>query len=184
MTEANAMSVLGALRALAGAADDGLALLDQARPLYEDIGSRRGIVFIWTLARIDAEVAAGLLQHAAERAQANVDELRAQGEMAYACCRSLTLADLHFALQNDDAAEDATAFGEAHAFPSDVLAQFLRRSMRARLLARRGFREGGGACTRSRLDRLVDGRHPATCGRALRACRRAHPQGRQQFGAR
>ena len=138
MTEANAMSVLGALRALAGAADEGLALLDQARPLYEDIGSRRGIVFIWTLARIEAEVAAGMLQRAAARAQSNVDELRAQGEMAYACCRSLTLADLQFALQNDSAAEDATAFGEANAFPSDVLAQFLRRSMRARLLARAG----------------------------------------------
>jgi hypothetical protein len=138
MTEANAMSVLGALRGLAGAADDGLALLDQARPLYEDIGSRRGIVFIWTLARIDAEVAAGLLQHAAQRAQANVDELRAQGEMAYASCRSLMLANLHFASQNDSAAEAATAFGEANAFPSDVLTQFLRRSMRARLLARAG----------------------------------------------
>jgi DNA-binding SARP family transcriptional activator len=138
MTEANTMSVLGALRAWAGAADEGLALLDHARSLYEDIGSRRGVTFIWTPARIDAEIAAGMFASAAERAEANVDELRRQGELAYACTRSLMLAELWFALRDDDAAEHATAFGESTALPSDVLAQFLGRSMRARLLAREG----------------------------------------------
>ena len=50
-------------------------------PLYEDIGSRPwNPSFIWTLARIEAEVAAGMLQRrGSARHQSNVDELRAPG---------------------------------------------------------------------------------------------------------
>ena len=138
MTEANATSVLGGLRALAGAAGEGLALLDHARTLYEDIGSRRGVTFFWVPLRIDAETAAGEVARAAVRAEANVEELLRLGEPAYASTRALTLAQLRLALEDDAGAERATAFAEAHALPSDVLVQFLRRSVRARLLARDG----------------------------------------------
>ena len=138
MTEANATSVLGGLRALSGAHDEAFALLEHARSLYEDIGSRRGVIFVWAPLRIDAETAAGDVASAAAHAQANVDELRRLGEQAYASTRALTLAHLQLALDDDVAAERATAFAEAHALPSDVLVQFLRRSIRARLLARAG----------------------------------------------
>ena len=138
LSEANATSVLGALRALAGAVEDGLALLDRARTLYEETGSRRSITFVWTPLRIDAEAVAGDITGAAERAAANIEELMQLGERAYASTRALTLADLQLLVGDDVAADRSTRLAEENGLASDVLVQFLRRSVRARLLARAG----------------------------------------------
>jgi tetratricopeptide (TPR) repeat protein len=138
LSEANVMSVLGGLRALAGAVDDSLELLDHARALYEDTGSSRSIQLVWTPLRIEAETLAGDVAGAAARAAANVEELSRIGEGAYASTRALLLAELQLLLGDDIAADRSATFAEKNALASDVLVQFLRRSLRARLHARSG----------------------------------------------
>ena len=138
MTEANLTAVLGGLRALAGDAGDARSLLDHARGLYEDLGSSRGVLTVWTPYRIDAEVLAGNLDAATTLARENLEALAALGELGYASTRAVELAELLLLQADDREAARATAFAERDGLASDVLVQFLRRSLRARLLARSG----------------------------------------------
>jgi hypothetical protein len=138
LSEANVTSVLGGLRALAGDVDDGLALLDRAHELYEDAGSKRSIEFVWTPLRVEAELIAGDTAGAAARAASNVEELMRIGERAFASTRALQLAGARLLLGDEPGADRWTSFAEENALASDVLPQFLRRSLRARLLARAG----------------------------------------------
>ena len=158
-------------------------------PLYEDIG-----VAPWNRVHLDA---------CAHRRRGRRGPPSARGDsahrrtwtsygrtesMAYASCRSLMLANLLLRRRRTtSAAEAATAFGEANAFPSDVLTQFLRRSMRARLLARAGDFARAETLAREAVSiaSMTDAQ-PATRGRAPCSCRRAAPrQGRRAgVGAR
>ena len=138
MTEANLTAVLGGLRALAGDAADARSLLDHARGLYEDLGSSRGVLTVWTPYRIEAELLAGNLDAATTLARENFEALSALGELGYASTRALELAELLLLQGDAQEAERATAVAERDGLASDVLVQFLRRSLRARLLARSG----------------------------------------------
>jgi len=138
MTEANVTAVLGGLRALAGNASEARSLLDHARELYEDLGNSRGVLTVWTPYRIDAECLAGNLDAATALAQENLEALTALGELGYASTRAVELADLLLLQDEEGEADRLTAIAERDALPSDVLVQFLRRSLRARLLAREG----------------------------------------------
>jgi ATP/maltotriose-dependent transcriptional regulator MalT len=106
--------------------------------LYEDLGSSRGLLTVWTPYRIDVEVLAGSLDRATALARENFDALSALGELGYASTRAVELAELLLLQGDDREAERATAVAERDGLPSDVLVQFLRRSLRARLLARSG----------------------------------------------
>ncbi|HUQ21696.1 MAG TPA: BTAD domain-containing putative transcriptional regulator [Gaiellaceae bacterium] len=138
MTEANLTSVLGGLRALAGNAADARSLLDHARGLYEDLGSSRGLLTVWTPYRIDAEIQAGNLDVATTLARENFEALAALGDVGYASTRAVELAELLLLQGGYDEAERLTVLAERDGLASDVLVQFLRRSLRARLLARSG----------------------------------------------
>ena len=158
MTEANVTTVLGGFRTLAGATADAYDLLDHARRVYEDVGSDRGILMIWTPYRVEAEALAGNLDVAIALAHENVETLTALGEHGYSSMRALRLADLLMLQGDDERADEVTAIAERDALPSDVLAQFLRRSVRGRLLARAGDTEAGEAQARDgvRLAMLTD----------------------------
>jgi DNA-binding SARP family transcriptional activator len=138
MTEATVLAVLGGLRALAGDVGDSHALLDRARSIYEDLGSAHGLQTVWTPLRIDVDVLAGDLEGATARAVASIEALEAMGEPAQVSTRAVVLAEL-LLLQGDVRGADRYAdAADREALPSDVLVQFLRRSVRARLLARDG----------------------------------------------
>ena len=138
MTEANVTAVLGALQALGGDAIEARSLLDQARTLYEDLGNQRGLIAVWTPLRVEAAIVAGDLETAVALARENVEAFIATGERGYATARALRLADILLLRGEDEAADRATFVAERDALPSDVLVQFKRRSVRARLLARGG----------------------------------------------
>ena len=137
-TEANLTAVLGGLRALAGDHAEARSLLDHARGVYEDIGNTRGVLTVWTPLRIDAEACAGNVDAATALAEASLRTLSAQGEAGYATTRAVELAELLLAQGADREAETFVAIAERDALPSDVLVQFLCRSLRARLLGRTG----------------------------------------------
>ena len=167
MSTANVTAVLGGLRALAGEAEAARSLLDHARSLYEDVGSARGLLTVWAPLSIDADLLAGNVQAATNLAEANVAALESLGEPAYASTRALLLAEL-LLVQGDDvtAAQYATT-AEKGALASDVLVQFLLRSIRGRLLARSGEFEAAETLAR-------DGIALASLTDALRDRARAH----------
>jgi len=136
-SEANITAVLGGLRALAGDADDARSLLDHARRLYEDTGNARAVLTAWTPLRIDAEFFAGNLDTATALARDNLEALAAL-ELVHSGTRAVELAELLLLNGEEDEAERVTAVAERTALPSDVLVQFLCRSLRGRLLARAG----------------------------------------------
>ena len=164
MTEANVTTVLGGFRSLAGDADDARDLLDHARGLYEDLGNDRGLLMHWAPYRVEAEALAGNLDAATKRARSNVERLTALGERGYSSVRALRLAELLLLQGDDDEAERVTALAERDALSSDVIVQFLRRSIRGQLLARGGDVARGAAIARDgvRLASLTD----ELCGRA------------------
>ena len=180
MTEANAMSVLGALQgALAGAADDGLALLDQARPLTEDIEISPWSRVHLTLARIEAEVAAGLLQRSRARTS-ECGRVAGREERRMRVVVPLTLADLYFALQNDDGSRGRDGVGGGVRVPTRR-----PRPVPPPDKGGHGFEPARAPCGQGRsagkltvsITSLTDAnlqRSHAPCD-----CRRARPQGRR-----
>ena len=94
------------------------------------------IEFVWTPLRVEAELIAGDTAGASARAASNVEELMRIGERAFASTRALHLAGARLLLDDEPGADRWTSFAEENALASDVLPQFLRRSLRARLLAR------------------------------------------------
>ena len=165
-TEANVTSVLGGLHALAGRPADARSLLDHARELYEDTGNTRALLTVWTPLRIDAELFAGDLDGATTLARESLAAVSSL-EQAHAGARSVELAELLLLKGEESEAERVTAFAEANALPSDVLVQFLSRSLRARLLARAGNMEDA-------LDAARDAVALASLTDVLRYRARAH----------
>ena len=137
-TEANILAVLGALHALRGAADEGRALMSEARMIFEDLGHYLSVIAVLAPLEMDLEATEGNLEAAASIGRASFDALTDYQEHAYATTRAVQLADLLLDSGDPGAAEVLVDFAEANAIDADVLVQFLSRSMRARLLARVG----------------------------------------------
>ena len=100
--------------------------------------------------QIELEVCAGDLERAEAVARASFDELEAGGESnrAYSTSRALQLAELLLDLGRPEEAEPLAEFGETYVVGSDVYAQFTWRSVRGRILARRGEVEEAEAVAR------------------------------------
>ena len=169
----------------------GWLLLDQARPLYEEIGNAScESLIIWTLVahrRRGRSRACFSARQSAHRRTS--DELRAQRRDGI-CAH---VGSLHAGRPPPRPADTTDAAENCDAFAEDERARRRTSSrsssggaMRARLLARaRGLRGGQrrSHAKRSRSPSLTDASTTAR-GRAPRSCRGAHPQGRQQLGAR
>ena len=137
-TQAYVTAVLGALHGLSGRAAEARDLLDHARSAYDDLGNRLAAETILAPLAIDIERTAGNTEAAAHICKASLDVLEAAGDKAYSSTRSIRLAELLLDLGRDDEAEQYIRIADETVIRSDVLVQFLRRSQRARLLARAG----------------------------------------------
>lgn len=137
-SEANVTAVLGALRGVQGATDDGRALVSQARTTFEDLGHPLSVLAVLAPLAMDVEVSAGNLDAALRIGRASCEGLAAFPGNAYSTTRAVQLADLLLDAGDAEAAEPFVALAEANALDTDVLVQFLSRSARARLLARSG----------------------------------------------
>jgi DNA-binding SARP family transcriptional activator len=136
--EASVTAVLGGLRGIQGSTDDGRTLTAHARRTFEDIGHPASALALLAPLEMDVEVSAGDLDAAVRIGRASFDALAEVRADAVLTTRAVQLADLLLDAGDPDVAEGFVAFAEEHALDSDVLVQFLSRSMRARLLARAG----------------------------------------------
>ncbi len=137
-TEANVTAVLGALRGARGASDEARALTTRARTIFEDLGQPLSVLALLAPLEMDVEASAGNPDAAVRIGRASFEALADYPGTAYSTTRAAQLADLLLDAGDPDAAEPFVAFAEANALGTDVLVQFLSRSMRARLLAREG----------------------------------------------
>jgi DNA-binding SARP family transcriptional activator len=137
-TEASVTAVLGALRGIQGAPEEGRALTAHARAIFEDLGHPLSVLAVLAPLEMDVEVSAGDLDAAVRIGRASFEALGDFPENAYSTTRAVQLADLLLDAGDPAAAEPYVAFAEANALEADVLVQFLWRSMRGRLLARAG----------------------------------------------
>ena len=137
LAEAAISAVAGALHALGGRHGDASQLLDHARVLYEDIGSKRGLVLTWVPLAIDVHRLAGDLDTAEAIGRENVDTT-AKTVDAYASTAAAQLAHLLVQRGDLEAADRYATLSEQTALDADVYVQFVWRAARARLLARAG----------------------------------------------
>jgi hypothetical protein len=137
-TVANVTAVLGALRGIQGATDEGRALTASARTIFEDLGQPLSVLALLAPLEMDLEASAGNLDAAVRIGRASFEALADYPGSAYSTTRAAQLADLLLDAGDAGAAEPFVAFAEVNALDADVLVQFLSRSARARLLARAG----------------------------------------------
>jgi ATP/maltotriose-dependent transcriptional regulator MalT len=133
---AGVTATLGGLRALEGRCDDGRLLLADARSLYERIGDEHWLRLIWSPLLIDLETVAGNHDVAESEAQATLTALRAAGTHEYGGGTALQLAELLLDRGETTRADELVGLVQRDAIPTDALAQFWSRRVRARLLAR------------------------------------------------
>jgi DNA-binding SARP family transcriptional activator len=137
MVQASVTAVSGALQGLVGNVDEAWPLLDHAQTLFEDYGNETALRSMLTPLRIETAMATGEVAHATDLARVNVERLIAD-ELWGAVPEALQLVVLLLDQGADAEATRYTDFVEERAHPSDVYVQFMRRAVRARLLARAG----------------------------------------------
>ena len=159
MSEATLTAVLGGLHAYARRFDDAEALFDQARGLYEDVGSERGLETIWVPLKMAGLLAWGNVEEAAALGRRSLEILLAGHDVAYASTRGAQLAEILLDLGDDEEARRTLEVARESALPSDVLVQVLWRNAAARLLARAGEHDEALALGRAAVEisALTDG---------------------------
>ena len=136
--EANLLVMLGGLEAMRGRFAAGRRLVDQARQSYEELGQKLGLAAnaLWMAGEI------ALLESdfgAAERLfHDSCVMLEEMGERAHLSTYASELAEALWAQGRDEEALRWTELAEQHAASDDISAQFAWRSVRAKVLARRG----------------------------------------------
>ena len=130
--------VMGGLRALEGNIAAAERLLANSRSLYEEIGYERALLTTWTAYFVEVEAIAGNNDAAKAAARTSIARLQATGDIAHASAEAVLLADLLLDEGDTDEAEEYIRLAEHKGNASNVYVQFLRRSARARILARAG----------------------------------------------
>ena len=169
--QATTTTVIAALRALEGDAVDARLLLAHARSLYEEIGNERSaLLTTWTRYYIEAESIVGDPRRRTSAGRSSIERLLAEGDVAHATTRRLSLlAHLLLDAGDTDAADTFVRIApRSTRFRSDVS----RSSCRAVL---------GRACSRARARRSTAEADGTRCRRAsprftdaLRERARAH----------
>ncbi len=139
------------LEAMRGDFERARSLYRKSRAIFEEFGWRLQAA----LTSIDSgpiEMLAGDLDRAVEELQRDHDALDEMGEHNYISTTAAFLAEALYRQGKLDEAEGYTVESEKVAASDDVSSQFLWRSVRARIFARRGALEDGEALARAALD--------------------------------
>jgi len=139
------------LEAMRGDFEQARSLYRKSRAIFEEFGWRLQAA----LTSIDSgpiEMLAGDLDRAVEELRRDHDALDEMGEHNYISTTAAFLAEALYRQGKLDEAEGYTVVSEKVAASDDVSSQFLWRSVRARILARRGALEDGEALARAALD--------------------------------
>ena len=139
------------LEAMRGDFEQARSLYRKSRAIFEEFGWRLQAA----LTSIDSgpiEMLAGDLDRAVEELRRDHDALDEMGEHNYISTTAAFLAEALYRQGKLDEAEGYTVESEKVAASDDVSSQFLWRSVRARIVARRGALEDGEALARAALD--------------------------------
>jgi DNA-binding SARP family transcriptional activator/tetratricopeptide (TPR) repeat protein len=135
--EAHVLVWLGGLEALAGRIDRGRKLIDQASTIYDELGYGMALAYGCNAVRGEIELLADRPAVAEEALRASCVALGEMREGALLASRASELAEAIYRQGRYDETESWVRIAEEHAATDDVGAQFLRRAVEAKLLARR-----------------------------------------------
>jgi DNA-binding SARP family transcriptional activator len=135
--EAHVLVWLGGLEAFRGRLDRSRRLVDQAKTIFEELGYRIAVADACGAVLAEIELLADRPEAAEVSLRASCEVLRAMREGALLASRAAELADSIYRQGRYDEAATWARVAEEHAAADDVGAQFLRRGVEAKLLARR-----------------------------------------------
>jgi DNA-binding SARP family transcriptional activator/tetratricopeptide (TPR) repeat protein len=159
VAEAVALRPLGLLHALNGDFEEARRLTGRANAILDELGRMHSAVHHHEPM---VEMLAGRPEAAERRLRAAYDNLAAMGERALLATTAALLAQAVYAQGRLEEAEELCLTSERHADPDDLSSQLIWRTVRARVLARRGGLEEAEALAReavaiaARTDELVD----------------------------
>ncbi len=152
-SESLILAVLGHLEAMHGQFDRARELYRRSRATLDELGVR----LLAALTSLDSgwvEMLAGEPGAAERELRADFDTLRLMGERNYISTTAAVLAEAVYRQGRYDEAATMTEYSEEVAAPDDVSTQFLWRSVRSKILARRGETEEAERVAREAL-RLI-----------------------------
>ncbi len=135
--EAHVLVWLGGLEAFAGRLDRGRRLVDRAKTIFDDLGYRMALAYACGAVLGEIELLADRPRAGEESLRASCDVLGAMHEGAFLASRASELAEAIYRQGRYDDAESWERVAEEHAATDDIGAQFLRRAVGAKILARR-----------------------------------------------
>lgn len=139
--EAHVLVWLGGLEAYAGNVELGRSLVERSREVYEELGYGLALVCGCLAVLAEIELLAGDLEAAEEALTTSCERLDSMRERACLASRAAELADVLYLRGRYDDAELWYRVADEHAASDDIGAQFLARTVSAKLVARRGSHE-------------------------------------------
>jgi tetratricopeptide (TPR) repeat protein len=155
VAEAHLHVFLGGLEAQRGHFDGARELVRIGRDVYDDLGYTRLNATHGGTVTADIALLAGDPAAAETELRSTCETLLEMRDLSNLATHAADLAEALYAQGHDDAAEAWTRISETHAGPDDLTAQPSWRSIRAKVLARRGDVPGAEALARDAL-RLAD----------------------------
>ena len=134
-----------------GSIEEARELILRARRIQEDLGVAIGLAAT-SLTSGHAESIAGDEERAERELRRGYELLAKMGEKGYLSTTAAYLAEAVYRLGRYDEADELSRLSEAAAGPTDVSSQIGWRSVRSRLLARRGELEEGERLIREAID--------------------------------
>jgi ATP/maltotriose-dependent transcriptional regulator MalT len=166
--EAMIVCSLAHLEAMRGDFEQARDLYRRSRAIFEEFGWKLQAA----LTSIDSgaiEMLAGDLDGAQAELWRDYETLESMGERNYISTTAAFLAEVLYRKGDLDEAVRFTLVSEEVAAPDDVASQYLWRSVRGRVLARRGAVAEGEALVRASLDVIRTSDEPDSRGEALMA---------------
>jgi class 3 adenylate cyclase/tetratricopeptide (TPR) repeat protein len=138
-SEAYTLRALANLEAMRGRFGEARALYRRSRATLDELGWRFDAALTSAIASGPVELIAGDVEAAERELRRDHEALAAMGERNYISTTAAFLAEALYRQSRDDEAQAMTEESEEIAADDDVATQYLWRSVRAKLLARRGF---------------------------------------------
>ncbi len=137
-SEAYTLRALANLEAMRGRFDEARSLYRRSRETLDELGWRFDAALTSAIASGPVELIAGDALAAEAELRRDHDALAAMGERNYISTTAAFLAEALYRQDRDDEALRMTEESEAIAAADDVATQYLWRTVRAKLIARRG----------------------------------------------
>jgi predicted ATPase/class 3 adenylate cyclase len=136
--EASTRRALANLEAMRGRFEEARALYRRSRQTFDELGSRFDAALTSALASGPVELIAGDAKAAEAELRRDYDALAAMGERNYISTTAAFLAEALYRQERDEEASELTRESQRIAAIDDVATQYLWRSVRAKVEARRG----------------------------------------------